>query len=495
MAAVLRRCALRRRRWLVAAAVLALSLASWLTSGGGSLGYDAAYALAWAEDVLAGRLPGFEAPVAPTPHPLLNLLALAVTPLGSAADEALLACAHVAAAALVVTAAVLAARIAGPIAGVAAGAIVLTRAAVVDNTLFAGIDVGFAALVLGALAVEARSPRAGRPVLALLALAGCLRPDAWVLSLLYLGYVLARAPAQAAERSRGRAGLVLLAIGAPLLWMSWDLVVTSHPLHSLLSTRDLAAALDRPRGLGTALSLLPAHLALGAGTAIAVCGALGGLAALVLVPARARPALSVLALGCASFLALGLTGLPLIGRYAFLSAILLCVFAGVVAGLPPLTPARWRGRAQAAAAGLLVAMLVAAPPQLRRGANVREEARARTHIQAELERLATQPAVAAVLRACPQLWSSSYRPLPLLAVWLDRPVDRLAVGAPAAGEQGVVVAPATIAVAQRFRLRAIDGSPVLPALPENFAEIARTADWRAYARCDACRSCPVRTSG
>ena len=44
------------------------------------------------------------------------------------------------------------------------------------------VDVPFLALVLWAAALEARAPRRGLPVMATLAVAGLLRPEAWVLA-------------------------------------------------------------------------------------------------------------------------------------------------------------------------------------------------------------------------------------------------------------------------------------------------------------------------
>ena len=58
--------------------------------------------------------------------------------------------------------------------------IVLTRAPFLSNGLRAYIDLPYIALCLGALLIEAKRPRAGWPVLALLALAGLLRPEAWL---------------------------------------------------------------------------------------------------------------------------------------------------------------------------------------------------------------------------------------------------------------------------------------------------------------------------
>ena len=86
--------------------------------------------------------------------------------------------------------------------GAVAAAIVLTRAPFLSNGLRAYVDLPYIALCLGALAIETRRPRAGWPVLALLALAGLLRPEAWLFSFAYLAYLRPRP----AIDDRGRRG-------------------------------------------------------------------------------------------------------------------------------------------------------------------------------------------------------------------------------------------------------------------------------------------------
>ena len=78
--------------------------------------------------------------------------------------------------------------------GAVAALIVLSRAPYLSNGLRAYVDLPYIALCLGALLIETRKPRAGWPVLALLALAGLLRPEAWLFSLAYLAYLLLAPP-------------------------------------------------------------------------------------------------------------------------------------------------------------------------------------------------------------------------------------------------------------------------------------------------------------
>ena len=56
-----------------------------LISGVGFANYDTLYALAWGGQLARGQTPAYGVPIAPTPHPLLELLGLVLAPLGPAA--------------------------------------------------------------------------------------------------------------------------------------------------------------------------------------------------------------------------------------------------------------------------------------------------------------------------------------------------------------------------------------------------------------------------
>jgi hypothetical protein len=66
-----------------------------------------------------------------------------------------------------------------------------------------------------------------------------MRPDAWLLSVLYLAYVW--------KDRDDRATLTALAIGAPILWVAQDWIITGQPLHSLHGTKTLAGEVNRRR--------------------------------------------------------------------------------------------------------------------------------------------------------------------------------------------------------------------------------------------------------
>ena len=135
----------------------------------------------------------------------------------------------------------------GRAAGALAALIFLTRVPVLSYGVRAYVDLPYLLLVLGALLVESRSRvtrgrPAGAPALALLALAGLLRPEAWAFSALYWLYMLDLTPHLRGARTRTDhtrrelAALTLLALAAPLIWVLSDLAITGDPLWSLTNT-------------------------------------------------------------------------------------------------------------------------------------------------------------------------------------------------------------------------------------------------------------------
>src|SRR4051794_32766102 len=239
-----------------------LALLIWLVVGRGLVNYDTLYSLVWGRDLAHGRLPDYDVPLAPTPHPLATLGGVLVAPLSSAASGGVHGEAAVTATIVV---AFLALALLGwvvfrlgtewfnPWAGLLAAAVVLTRRPVLDFGARAYVDIPYLVLVLGALLVETNRPRAGAPVLVLLGVAGLLRPEAWLFSVVYLAWMW-RAP-----RTR-HWSLLALAAAAPLLWAFADLAVTGDPLHSLLGTRGTAQTLERITGLGAVPGTAPRRL-------------------------------------------------------------------------------------------------------------------------------------------------------------------------------------------------------------------------------------------
>ena len=130
----------------------------------------------------------------------------------------------------------------GPVTGVLAVALVATRETVVFYGPLAYLDFPYAALVVWAATLEARSPRRGTPVLVLLTVAGLLRPEAWLFAGLYWLWL-----APSLSRPLALRALALIA-AAPCLWGLFDLVTAGDPVFSF-TAHDQAGAEDRTHGL------------------------------------------------------------------------------------------------------------------------------------------------------------------------------------------------------------------------------------------------------
>ena len=196
----------------------------------------------------------------------------------------------------------------------------MTRVPILSYGVRAYLDVPYLMFVLGALLVEVRRPRAGAPVLALLALAGLLRPEAWVFSGLYWLYMLDLVPAAVrahlppGERPQGRRELALLTAltgVAPLIWLGSDLLVTGNPLWSLTNTRHTASVLDRETGIAEVPEWIPRRIGEILRPPVLLGAAIGGVLALRWTMRRAMPGALVGVLAVIVFAAFAAVGLPI----------------------------------------------------------------------------------------------------------------------------------------------------------------------------------------
>ena len=178
-----------------------------------------------------------------------------------------------------------------PLVGAIAALLLLTRFDFAFLAARGYIDVPYMALVVWAAVLEAARPRRGPPVFVLLALAGLLRPEAWILAGLY--FLWMSRGATWGERARYAA----LAAIAPLAWAAVDFAVTGDPLFSLHYTSSSAEDLGRQRTLGEIPSALPAFFASIVKLPV-LLGALAGLGfALLAAPRRAAMPLVLLLSG------------------------------------------------------------------------------------------------------------------------------------------------------------------------------------------------------
>jgi hypothetical protein len=236
--------------------------------------YDAYEHLVWGRDLLHGMAPGFETYAAPTQHPLYLALAALLSVVGTDADRLLVLVTVLCLVALTAGTYELARRLFGAWPALAAAFFVGSSFAFLLYAVRAFVDVPFLALVIWAAALEVGRPRRGLAPMVLLALAGLLRPEAWVLAGLYWLWCL---PGRSA---RARVGLAALVAAAPVAWALVDLAVTGDPLFSLHATSSLAEALGRERGLRHVPSSFVTFLADVARPPVALAGVIGAVLAL-----------------------------------------------------------------------------------------------------------------------------------------------------------------------------------------------------------------------
>jgi hypothetical protein len=174
-------------------------------------------------------------------------------------------------------------------------------------------------------------------VLWLLALAGLLRPEAWVLAGVYWLWVSWRASWP--QRFRFAA---IAAVG-PVLWCLMDWWATGDPLFSLHSTSGLAEELGRQRSLSDIPSALPFFFNRLVKLPVVLAALAGMGIAAVLAPRRAVMPFLLLLTGVGTFVLVGLAGLSVIERYLIVAALALMIFAAVaLGGFTMLQPSRWR---------------------------------------------------------------------------------------------------------------------------------------------------------
>jgi hypothetical protein len=450
---------------------LLLGLVAWALVGRGLVNYDTLYALVWGRDLTHGQLPDYDVSLAPTPHPLATLAGAILSVLGaSAAIDATIVLAFVFLGALGWITYRLGEAWVNRAAGVLAAAIVLTRQPVLDFGARAYVDVPYLALVLGALLVETRRRRAGAPVLALLGVAGLIRPEAWLFSAAYLVWLWIGGVRDWR--------LWALAAAAPLLWALGDLIVTGDPLHSLTGTRDTAQRLQRVTGLDAVPGTVPRRLGEILREPVLFGAAGGGLLALAFLRSRVALGAAAGVVALVAFCVLAAAGLPILGRYLLAPSAILAVFCGAGAfgwaELPRNHP--WRRRWAWFGALTLVGLVAFIPAQMDRIGDLRNALRIQDAIQDDLHALTPR-------LVCTPVTVPNHRPVPLLALWLDVDPERIAVAQERPPRSGSYVVPSSRRVARRYILDPRDVDPRIPPPPAGFLPVGANASWRAFARC------------
>jgi hypothetical protein len=461
-------------------AVVGGAIALRLIAGVGFANYDTLYALAWGGQLSRGELPSYGVAIAPTPHPLLELLGLVLAPLGPrGAERVTVALGFLALSGCGWLVYRLAATQFGRAAGALAALVLLTRVPLLSYGARAYVDVPYLGLVLGALLVETRRRRAGAPVLALLALAGLLRPEAWAFSAVYWLYLLRGR--QAGESLAPYAGLGALAASAPLLWLASDLAVTGKPLWSLTNTRHTAHTLRRVTGIGNVPQYIPRRIGEILRPPVLAGAALGGVLSLLWLRPRALGGALAGVLAVAVFALLAAAGLSINTRYAFPAAAILCVFCGAgVFGWTQLAPTHPARRWWAIAGALVLVGLIAyAPSQYRAGDREMDKLARQQQIQGDLRALVDDHALN--LR-CGPVGVPNHAPIPLLALYLKASPARIVSAQVAQVGKGQYVDPASREVQESYVLDPHDPH-VAVGVPAGFSRVADNRSWILFQRC------------
>jgi hypothetical protein len=501
----------RLSSWTGSAAwVAAVTAALLLVFPVGFPNYDTIYALVWGRELAHGVSPDIGSALPPTPHPLTELLGLVTTPLGNGAITVTMVIAYASLGLIGFYVYRLGAIWFDRWVGAIAAAIVLTRAPFLSNGLRAYIDLPYIALCLAALLIEAKRPRAGWPVLALLALAGLLRPEAWLFAgvyWLYLALELDRNRLMGrkyaymegnrpiikifgwelrwrGERSGGAlVWLAVLAAAGPLLWVLFDAITAGDPLYSWTGTKETVETLERQTGPVDLVLYGPRRL----GEVLqwpGMIGAFGGIA-LGLAFLRRRSALGVvavvLALGAFALLACG--GLAILPRYTMLAAAVLAIFVGVaLLGWRLLEPGHpWRRRWQVFA-GLVALMFLAwLPNQWDLDSRVDTDLTNQARIEADLSDLVDAGAFEPL---CGPIAVPNHRAIPRLAFGLDiKPTQIVSASEEEIPGRGYFVAAANDFVIHNFILDPNDPTSFSLDVPPGFKPVAENESWRVYRRC------------
>src|SRR5688572_9063103 len=288
--------------------------------------YDSYYSLLWGREVLDLQAPTFEGFRVPTEHPLAIVAGAALSLLGDLGDRVWIAL-IIASYLWLIAAVYRLGKIAfTPLIGMVAAALLLTRFDYAFLTARGYIDIPYMAMVVWAATLEAERARRGVPVLVLLALAGLLRPEAWVLAAFYWCWLAWPAS------WRERALYAVLAAAGPVLWAATDFAVTGDPLFSLHYTSSSAEELGRNLPLSQLPSAMPEFFANLVKLPVLVAAALGLVVAVVAVPRRAAAPLALLTAGIVTFVLIGIAGASAIERYLAIAAVALLVFAAVSFG-------------------------------------------------------------------------------------------------------------------------------------------------------------------
>jgi hypothetical protein len=344
--------------------------------------------------------------------------------------------------------------------------------------------VPFLALLVWAAARLLGLERRGTAVFVLLACAGLLRPEAWLLSGAYALYLLW------ADRRLPRPSEVFWVLVAPVIWTVSDWIVTGDPLYSSNYTTRSALSLGRRVPIEQLPERLVHFMNDLTKPPVLVAGLVGIVLAFVLVRPRAKLLLPsfLFVFGIATFLALSIRGFAVINRYLVISALALTLFAAFTLGGWSVlrTRARW---VWAAGAALVIVLGAGWTISKFRFEHIRWELRSRQLVHNDLVSLLNDPAVVAA-RRCGPVTVPNHKLVPDVRYLLDASVTEVlprtrmpAYGREAEGVALFVVGRRLLEHPAYGPFDQLDDSPLIQVPGERFRLVARGTYLAAYVNC------------
>jgi len=360
--------------------------------------YDSFYALLWGRDLLHLHLPDFRVYRGPTEHPLAIAFGVFCSIFGQGGAR-LMVLGSIASFVAAVAGMYRLGRVCfGPVVGLIAALLLLSRFFVENLAAQGYLDISYVALIVWAIVLEVERPRRGAPVFMTLAAAGLLRPDAWVLSGAY--WLWCSWPAD----NRTRLKYLAMAMIAPVVWAALDALVTGNPLYSLTATAGLATELERTQGFTSVLGSLWSYGERIDKLPVLLGGLVGVALSVWMAPRRALVPLATLLLLAGVYLAEGAIGASVVDRYLVGAATVLLLFCAVtVGGWAMLEPGSWLRRVWIVAALALVVYGGASVASTLSLSNLRTTLAEHEDFHEGLALALVSPAVKAELRRCPLL--------------------------------------------------------------------------------------------
>ena len=296
-----------------------------------------------------------------------------------------------------------------------------------------------------------------------MALAGLLRPEAWLFSLAYLAWLWRGGALKPLHLAWAASG--------PVLWALSDLIQTGNPIYSFTETQEAADKLGRITGIQNVPETLPRRLGeiLREPGLLAAAG--GGLFAWFRLRDRSRLPAAAGVIAIAAFIVLATAGLPILTRYLLVPGTILAIFAGAgLFGWQRLEPGDpWRTRWMAFSVLCALAFIAFTPKQLDLLRGTHRALADQRSILTELRELSPQAGTGCSISV------PNRRPVPQLALWTANPPDSFRSAQEDERYTVPAFSPVSDAIAKKFILNKRDTVTYLPPPPTGSPQV--TGDW------------------